>query len=192
MIDLLWVKYRSYQRRSQKAELDILSNALWTMEREEISDRADFSQRAKELDAEMKENRQLIHTLEDECDEYTRAVACLNVLSEYEELYEEWQRATPGQKLVIEQKNLRKLQLYERAAAQLKGMGIHPNADPDKLTDYIEFNRSEIEERRQKIKKLEERLYGIYRAERVVNDTLEPPSLKKAADQLRRGTSYTL
>lgn len=192
VIDLLWVKYRSYQRRSQKAELDILSNALWTMEREEISDRADFSQRAKELDAEIKENRQLIHTLVDECDEYTRAVACLNVLSEYEELYEEWQRATPGQKLVMEQKNLCKLQLYERAAAQLKGMGIHPNADPDKLTDYIEFNRSEIEERRQKIKKLEERLYGIYRAERVVNDTLEPPSLKKAADQLRRGTSYTL
>lgn len=192
MVDLLWVKYRTYERRCQQRELQVLSDVLWTLNDEEISEKEDFQSREQEINQQISEERSLIRNIEEECDEYTRIVACLNVVADYEELYSDWQAATPGQKLVIEQKNLHRLQLYERAMMQLKRSGMNPSADPIKIEEYVEFNRREIQERRQKIEKLSDRLYHLYATQRGVDRILSKPTLEGAAKQLQRRHEYTL
>lgn len=192
VIDLLWIKYRSYERRSQKAELELLSKTLWTMERENITEHSGFALCAKELKAQIRQNRKRSQDISTECEEYTRALTSLKVVSEYEQLHCEWKASSGRRRVDLEASNTVKLRMYERAIQQIIGLGIAPTSDPEKIKEYISFNKKELERLKREQQELQERLSSVYHAEQTVNEILAPPSLSNAANQLIHRNNYTL
>lgn len=183
VINLMWRKYRSFERRSQRERTKALSKVLMVMEREKIQTLRDFHIKSTALSAQIEARRSHIKSLTQKRNQYAMALRYLKTVRTYGPVHDRVACAKGWAKSQLQKSHRAELELYNTAVRNLQAMNVHITVEPEKVAGMMDNQADEIRRYQAEIKDLDERLEEVAAAESIVKEILGQEKSNQIQDQ---------
>lgn len=183
VINSMWRKYRSFERRNQQERTKALSKVLMVMEREKVQDLRDFPIKSAALSAQIEARRSHIKSLTQKRNQYAMAHRYLEAVRTYGTIHDRIACAKGWAKTQLQQSYGAELELYNTAVRNLQAMNVHITVEPEKVAGMMDSQADEIRRYQAEIKDLDERLEEVAAAESIVKEILGQEESNQIQDQ---------
>lgn len=179
VVDALWRRYRTYERRQDHQRTKSLAETLRFMEREDISGLQDFTLRRQSLRGEQEAVQSQIRLIQQKQGQYAMAYKHLLTVRQFEDIHEQVAGARGFARRRLEKRYRQELDAYETAADSLKAMNVHLSVEPEKVQGLMDHLSCELHRFRNEAERLDRQSRELDAAEHTVRQVTEPQKEQK-------------